>query len=133
MIYTETISRKVAEGVWPDSWRLHIRLYGCCRLINYVPYHAACNRLPGELLRWHQACYYPVEIASHSPSSLKPFRFLELTERSRPCWFLPPNSGPPHSQLGRRGGQSHRLIHAATASWPGAVASCLNLCTAFSR
>ena len=28
------------------------------------------------------------------------------------------------------GGQSHRLIHAATASWPRAVVSRLNLCTA---
>ena len=32
--------------------------------------------------------------------------------------FLPPNLDRAHSQLGRRGGLSCRLIHAATALWP---------------
>ena len=53
MIYTETKEGflESAEGVWPDSWRLHIRLDGCCRLIDYVP--------PIDKLMWYFTRLYP--------------------------------------------------------------------------
>ena len=50
-----------AEGVWPDSC---IRLDGCCRLIEYVPCHAACNR------RRHQNSYYPLEALPENITSV---------------------------------------------------------------
>ena len=66
-------------------------------------------------------------IASHSPSSS---RSLGLTEQTRAISSTLVYTAKFRARLTLNlGVVEDSLIHAATASWPRAVAPCLNLCT----